>query len=59
MLPKSFISFNIIIMKNEITVIILIFEEEFDTICKCLSSIKNFKIIIIDNANDIYRKKKS
>ena len=45
-------------MKNEITVIILIFEEEFDTICKCLSSIKNFKIIIIDNANDIYRKKK-
>ena len=46
-------------MKNEITVIILIFEEEFDTICKCLSSIKNFKIIIIDNANDIYRKKKN
>ena len=45
-------------MKNEITIIILIFEEEFDTIGKCLGSVKDFKIIIVDNTNNISRKKK-
>ena len=45
-------------MKNEITIIILIFEEEFDTISKCLGSVKDFKIIIVDNTNNISRKKK-
>tara|TARA_B100000900_G_scaffold379992_1_gene365347 strand:+ start:472 stop:1338 length:867 start_codon:yes stop_codon:yes gene_type:complete len=45
-------------MKSEISIIILIFEEEFDVILKCLSSVRNFKIIIIDNSNNISRKKK-
>jgi len=45
-------------MKNEITIIILIFEEELDIIFKCLNSVKNFKITIIDNANNISRKEK-
>jgi GT2 family glycosyltransferase len=45
-------------MKNEITIIILIFEEELDIIYKCLNSVKNFEIIIIDNSNDISRKEK-
>ncbi len=45
-------------MKSEISIIILIFEEEFDVIFKCLSSVRNFKIIIIDNSNNISRKKK-
>ena len=45
-------------MKNEITIIILIFEEELDIIYKCLNSVKNFEIIIIDNSNNISRKEK-
>lgn len=45
-------------MENKITVIILIYEENLDTIYECLKSIKNYKIIIIDNANDAKRKDK-
>ena len=43
-------------MENNITIIILIYEENLDVIYKCLQPIKNFKIIIIDNAADIKRR---
>tara|TARA_B100001057_G_scaffold280776_1_gene281192 strand:+ start:686 stop:1552 length:867 start_codon:yes stop_codon:yes gene_type:complete len=45
-------------MKNDITIIILLFEEKIDEIYRCLNSVKNFQIIIIDNSNNIYRKEK-
>ncbi len=45
-------------MENKITVIILIYEENLDVIYECLKSIKNFKVIIIDNANNAKRKNK-
>jgi|TARA_B110000238_G_scaffold188237_1_gene219058 N-acetylglucosaminyl-diphospho-decaprenol L-rhamnosyltransferase len=37
---------------NELTVIIVLFEEKKDLLFKCLENIKNFKIIIIDNAGN-------
>ena len=37
---------------NELTVIIVLFEEKRDLLFKCLENIKNFKIIIIDNAGN-------
>ena len=43
-------------MENNITIIILIYEENLDVIYKCLQPIKNFKIIIVDNAADTKRK---
>ena len=45
-------------MNNKITIIILIFEENLDVILKCIKSVENFKIIIVDNAGDNKRKKK-
>lgn len=44
-------------MLKEITVIILIFEEDMDIILQCLEKIKNFKIIIIDNSGNLLRQK--
>ena len=44
-------------MNNKITIIILIFEENLDIILKCIKSVENFKIIIVDNAGDNKRKK--
>ena len=43
-------------MENKITIIILIYEENLDVIYKCLQPIKNFKIIIIDNAANTKRR---
>ena len=43
-------------MNHKITVIILIYEESLNTIFNCLKSVKDFKIIIVDNANNNKRK---
>ena len=37
---------------NEITIVIVLYEEEFELINRCLNNIKNFNIIIIDNAGN-------
>ena len=37
---------------NEVTIIIILFEEKKDLLFKCLENIKNFKIIIIYNAGN-------
>ena len=46
------------LVTNELTIIIIFYEEKIDLVFKCLENIKNFKIIIIDNANNISLKKK-
>ena len=43
---------------NEITIIIVLYEEKTSLIFQCLENIKNFKIIIVDNAGNISLKKK-
>ena len=43
---------------NEITVIVVLYEEKISLISQCLENIKNFKIIIVDNAGNISLKKK-
>ena len=43
---------------DKITVIIVLFEEEINLIFRCLENIKNYKIIIVDNAGNISLKKK-
>jgi GT2 family glycosyltransferase len=43
---------------NEITIIIVLYEEEINLISRCLENIKNYKIIIVDNAGNISLKKK-
>ena len=45
-------------INHEITIIIVLYEEEFSLIKKCLKNISNFKIIIIDNAGNKKLKKK-
>ena len=40
------------ILPNEITVIIVLYEEKLQLVLRCLENLKNFKIIIVDNAND-------
>ena len=35
---------------SKLTIIIVLFEEKKDLLFKCLENIKNFKIVIIDNA---------
>ena len=42
---------------NELTIIIVLYEEETNLLLRCLENIKNFKIIIIDNAGNISLKK--
>jgi N-acetylglucosaminyl-diphospho-decaprenol L-rhamnosyltransferase len=37
---------------NELTIIIVLFEEKKDLLFKCLENIRNFKILIIDNAGN-------
>ena len=37
-------------MKDNISIIILLYEENWNTLLKCLDSVKNFKIIIVDNS---------
>ena len=43
---------------NEITIIIVLYEEKINLVFQCLENIKNFKIIIVDNAGNISLKKK-
>ena len=43
---------------NEITIIIVLYEEKANLVFQCLENIKNFKIIIVDNAGNISLKKK-
>ena len=43
---------------NEITIIIVLYEEKISLISQCLENIKNFKIIIVDNAGNISLKRK-
>ena len=43
---------------NEITVIVVLYEEKISLISQCLENIKNFKIIIVDNAGNISLKRK-
>ena len=43
---------------KSITIVIVLFKESFEIINKTLEYIKNFKIIIIDNANNQDLKKK-
>ena len=43
---------------NEITIIIILYEEKTDLVLQCLENIKNFKIIIVDNAGNISVEKK-
>ena len=46
------------IQKN-LTILIILYQENINIIRKCLDQLKNFKIIIIDNANDTKLKKKN
>ena len=43
---------------DKITIIIVLYEEEINLILRCLENIRNFKIIILDNAGNISLKKK-
>ena len=43
---------------NKITITIVLYKEKLDLVFDCLENIKNFKIIIVDNAGNIYLKKK-
>ena len=43
---------------NEITITIVLYKEKINLIFKCLENIKNFKIIIVDNAGNISLEKK-
>ena len=45
-------------MESKITIIILIFEEKIEVIFNCLKLLRDFKIILIDNSNNLERKKK-
>ncbi len=44
--------------QEKITVVVILYKEKFETIISCLRNIKNFKTIIIDNANDKDLKKR-
>ncbi len=43
---------------NEITITIVLYKEKTNLVFSCLENIKNFKIIIVDNAGNISLKKK-
>ena len=45
--------------QSEITILMILFKEEYKMVSSCLDNIKNFKVIIIDNANDEDLKKKN
>ena len=44
-------------LNDEITIIIVLYEEKLNLILRCLGNIKNFKIIVVDNAGNISLKK--
>ena len=37
---------------DEITITIVLYEENLASVSKCLKNLKNFKIVIVDNAGD-------
>ena len=41
---------------NELTIIIVLYEEKANLVFQCLKNIKNFKIIIVDNAGNVFLK---
>ena len=43
---------------KEITIVLVLYEEDFKLINQCLENIKNFNIVIIDNAGNKKLKKK-
>ena len=45
-------------VSNELTVIIVLFEENDDLVIACLKNYQNFRVIIVDNANNYNLKKK-
>tara|TARA_B110000003_G_scaffold134189_1_gene136166 strand:- start:328 stop:489 length:162 start_codon:yes stop_codon:yes gene_type:complete len=45
--------------QNQITILMILYQEDHEMVSNCLKNIKNFKIIIIDNANDDILKKKN
>ena len=45
-------------MINNLTIVIVLYQEKLELIRACLKNIKNFKIIIIDNDNNIEIKEK-
>jgi len=45
-------------LTNELTIIIVLYEEKANLVFQCLENIKNFKIIIVDNAGNISLKNK-
>jgi len=45
-------------LNNDLTIIVVLYEESIQLVLRCLEKIKNFKIIIVDNANNIPLKKK-
>ena len=49
---------KIIPIQDQITILMILYKEEYEMVSNCLKNIKNFKIIIIDNANDKHLKKK-
>ena len=42
---------------NEITIIIILYEEKERLVLQCLENLKNFKIIVVDNANNLALKR--
>ena len=44
-------------LSNKITIIIILYEEKEQLVLKCLENLKNFKIIIVDNSNNLALKK--
>ena len=44
--------------QNQITILMILYQEDHEMVSNCLENIKNFKIIIIDNANNDILKKK-
>ena len=45
-------------IKENLTILIILYEENLKVIEKCLDNIKKYKVIIIDNSNDKKLKKK-
>jgi hypothetical protein len=39
-------------INQKLSILIILYEEKLEIISKCLEKIKDFKIIIIDNANN-------
>ena len=44
--------------QENLTILIILYQENIDVIKKCLDQLKKYKVIIIDNANDVDLKSK-